>query len=122
MTTGEAGDDPTERARIAKAFAAAVNMTAAELEAWLKTPESRSVGFKHEGEGEAVGHAEGRRIVALKRKTKGDLTDEDLQHMQKTVGYVHRHLAQGGPEDKDAVATSRWRYSLKNWGHDPLKD
>ena len=39
--------------------------------------------------------------------------------MAKVVAYVHRHLAQGGP--KDDAEHSRWRYSLMNWGHDPLK-
>jgi len=34
------------------------------------------------------------------------------------VGQVHRHLAQR-PEDD--VEDSRWRYSLMNRGHDPLK-
>jgi hypothetical protein len=30
-------------------------------------------------------------------------------------------LAQG-PDHKSDIADSRWRYSLMNWGHDPLKD
>jgi hypothetical protein len=34
------------------------------------------------------------------------------------VGFIRRHLAQR-PENE---VTSRWRYSLMNWGHDPLKD
>jgi hypothetical protein len=38
--------------------------------------------------------------------------------MRKVVGYVARHKAQR-PEN---MVTSRWRYSLMNWGHDPLKD
>ena len=101
-------------------FSAAVNMTPAALDTWLATEDSRSVGWTHEGETEAVGHQEGRRIVAIKRKKKSDLSDEDYAHMRKVVGYVRRHLAQGGPEkDKER---SRWRYSLMNWGHDPLKD
>ncbi|UYY58335.1 DUF3140 domain-containing protein [Sphingomonas sp. S2-65] len=41
--------------------------------------------------------------------------------MAKVVGYVHRHLAQG-PDEKADIPGSRWRYSLMNWGHDPLKD
>ena len=94
-------------------------MTPAALDKWLGTEDSRSVGWTHEGESEAVGHQEGRRIVEMKRKTKADLTDEDYAHMRKVVGYVRRHLAQGGPaEDKEH---SRWRFSLMNWGHDPLK-
>ena len=39
--------------------------------------------------------------------------------MAKVTGYVHRHLAQGGPEDDKE--NSVWRYSLMNWGHDPMK-
>ena len=113
-------DDHHDRAEIARAFDEAVNMSPSELERWLETQESGAVGWIHEGESEAVGHQEGRRIVQIKRTKKADLTDEDYAHMRKVVGYVHRHLAQGGPaEDKEH---SRWRYSLMNWGHDPLKD
>lgn len=109
----------TEEAEVARDFRAAVNMTPAALEKWLATEESRSVGWTHDGESEAVGHEEGRRIVAIRRKRKADLTEDDYRHMRRVVGYVHRHLAQGGPkDDKDH---SRWRYSLMNWGHDPLK-
>ena len=109
-----------DKPAIAKDFAAAVNMMPAALEKWLETDDSKSVGWTHEGEGEAVGHQEGRRIVDIKGKKKTDLTDDDYRHMRKVVGYVHRHLAQGGPS-KD-TEHSRWRYSLMNWGHDPLKD
>ena len=111
-----------DHARIAKDFDEAVNMTPAALEKWLATDDSKAVGWKGpdgKGDGESVGHAEGQRIVAIKRKKKADLTDDDHAHMKKVVGYVHRHLAQGGPA-KD-VEQSRWRYSLMNWGHDPLK-
>jgi hypothetical protein len=38
--------------------------------------------------------------------------------MQRVNGYVKRHLGQG---PKDDVEDSKWRYSLMNWGHDPLK-
>ena len=94
-------------------------MTPAALDKWLGTEESRAVGWTHEGETEAVGHQEGRRIFEIKRRKKSDLTDDDYAHMRKVVGYVRRHLAQGGPAaDKEH---SRWRYSLMNWDHDPLK-
>jgi hypothetical protein len=111
-----------DRAETIKAFHEAVNMTPAALKKWLGTPESQEVGWKGEdghGAGESVGHHSGRQIVEILGKKRGDLTDDDLAHMKKVVGYVHRHLAQGGPaEDKEH---SRWRYSLMNWGHDPLK-
>ena len=106
-----------DRARIARDFADAVNMTAAEIEAWLETEESGKVGFRREGAGESVGHASGRRIVAILRARKGELDEDDYRHMSKVVGYVRRHLAQ----EPRNPATSRWRYSLMNWGHDPLK-
>ncbi len=38
--------------------------------------------------------------------------------MKKVSGYVHRHQAQKPSGD---VENSNWRYSLMNWGHDPLK-
>ena len=95
-------------------------MDARELEAWLKTDESRSVGSKGKdgGANESVGHASGRRIVKLLGKDGAAITRADLEHMRHVVGFVRRHLAQR-PEN---VFTSRWRYSLMNWGHDPAKD
>jgi len=112
-----AHDDDTDTVR--REFQEAVNMSAAELEEWLDTDESQSVGQKQGGSGESTGHAEGRRIVELLRRKKGDLTDGDLAHMRKVHGYVARHRAQ--EPGKEDVETSKRRYSLMNWGHDPLK-
>ncbi|MCS0635390.1 DUF3140 domain-containing protein [Streptomyces sp. LP05-1] len=98
-------------------FREAVNMTASELEKWLGTEESRSVGQSEDG-GESTGHASGRRIVKLLGTKKDDLTDDDLAHMRKVVGYVHRHLAQ---RPKGDTSDTAWRHSLMNWGHDPEK-
>jgi Protein of unknown function (DUF3140) len=100
-------------------FGALVNMSAAELSAWLRTSDSRRVGWKG-SDGtlrESVGHASGRRIVQLLAKDSADLTESDLRHMRKTIGFIRRHTAQ---EPANRVS-SRWRYSLMNWGHDPLK-
>ncbi|KAA1380851.1 DUF3140 domain-containing protein [Aeromicrobium fastidiosum] len=95
-----------------------VNMTASELEAWLDTDESKQVGQKSDGKRESTGHASGRRIIELPRTKKDDLTDADLAHMKKVHGYVERHLAQKPDGD---VSETPWRYSLMNWGHDPMK-
>jgi predicted ATP-dependent protease len=111
--------DDDERAEIYDAFREAVNMTPSELDEWLASDESAAVGRTREREDEAIGHKSGRRIVEIKRTRRADLTDDDYAHMRKVVGYVHRHVAQGGPSDDKAH--SRWRYSLMNWGHDPLK-
>ena len=108
-----------DREKVRREFDDAVNMTASEIEKWLKTDESKKVGFKGAdgSRGESVGHASGRRIVKILGKRQGDLTDEDYAHMRKVVGYVRRHSAQR-PEN---IYTSRWRYSLMNWGNDPTK-
>jgi hypothetical protein len=111
--------EPRELQRTALQFHEAVNLEADELEAWLETDESRSVGWRPDGRGESVGHASGRRIVRLLRTPEHELSDGDYRHMRKVVGYVHRHLAQRPEGD---VAHTRWRYSLLNWGHDPLLD
>jgi hypothetical protein len=95
----------------------AVNMTATELENWLETDESKSVGDK-DGGSESTGHKSGRHIVEILRTRKSELGDDDVAHMRKVVGYVHRHTAQRPSGD---VTETPWRYSLMNWGHDPLK-
>jgi len=110
-----------EQAEIRREFASAVNMAPAELETWLDSDDSKRVGWKGEdgkGSGESVGHKSGKRIVEIKRTKQADLSDEDYGHMKKVVGYVARHCAQGPAQD---VEHSDWRYSLMNWGHDPLK-
>jgi hypothetical protein len=108
-----------EKKTIRDDFADAVNMTPGQIEHWLETEKSKEVGWPedHEG-GESVGHHSGRRIVEIKHKKQADLTDDDYQHMRKVVGYVHRHMAQRPDGD---VTETRWRYSLMNWGHDPLR-
>ena len=110
---------PIDRKRVALEFSAVVNMTAAELRLWLETDGSRRVGWKgaDNGRPESDGHASGRVIVEILRKKRSELTADDFAHMRKVVGFVRRHRAQ---EPANPV-TSRWRYSLMNWGHDPLK-
>lgn len=104
--------------QVIEEFDEAVNMSARELEDWLETEESKSVG-QSDGGGESKGHASGRRIVEILGKNEGDYTDDDIDHMRRVVSYVHRHQAQ--EPQKEDLETSKWRYSLLNWGHDPLK-
>lgn len=108
-----------EDKQVREDFSDAVNMTPMELEHWLGTEESQQVGQKTGGSGESTGHESGRRIVELLQTTAGDLTDDDLAHMKKVTGFVKRHLAQ--QPSAESIEDSRWRYSLMNWGHDPLK-
>ena len=80
-----------ERKEIRQAFADRVNLQPNELEEWLETEESKSVGDESDTSKEATGHK---------------------------VNYIKRHTAQ--PPSGDVEDTA-WRYSLMNWGHDPLK-
>ena len=66
-----------DRQQIVKEFDEVVNMTPKELEEWLQTEESRSVG-QSDGGGESKGHKSGRRIVEIKRKKKTDNTDDRI--------------------------------------------
>jgi hypothetical protein len=109
-----------DRDKVWREFHDAVNMAPAEISEWLESDESRRVGWKGpdgKSAGESVGHASGRRIVKILEARRAELADDDWRHMRKVVGYVRRHLAQR-PENQ---VTSRWRYSLMNWGHDPIK-
>ena len=71
-----------------------VNMTAEELESWLKSGDSNSAGWpkgEANGDGETVGHDSGRRIVEIlianPDKKKDKYTDEQVEHMRKVVAY-----------------------------------
>lgn len=111
---------------VQREFRDAVNMSPGELESWLETAESRSVGWtgsdrsgEDAGGQESNGHESGRHIVRLLRTERGDLGEDDYGQMRRVVGYVHRHLAQA--PTKAEIETSRWRGSLMSWGHDPLE-
>ena len=109
--------DDNEKKEIRHTFDKVVNMSASQLETWLKTDESKSVGQTKDGEDESIGHKSGSRIINILGKKDAELTNDDYAHMEKVVSYVKRHSAQR----PDHVAGSNWAYSLKNWGHDPAK-
>ncbi|CAO1625928.1 unnamed protein product [Parajaminaea phylloscopi] len=113
---------------VVKEFNELVNMSASELEEWLKSDESEGSGWGGE-DGETKGHNSGRNIVEiLKKNPKKDPSkydDDDLTHMRKVVSYCKRHLAQESSlkerKSKEELEQSKSTRSLKNWGHDPLK-
>ncbi len=115
-----------QRREIREAYREVVNMTPAALKKWLASDESRSVGMTPQGEkvtapgaGGSVGHHMGERIIEIAGTKQSALTDDDYRDMRKVTGYVHRHIKQRPAGD---VEDTRWRHSLMNWGHEPLKD
>ncbi|KPM38853.1 hypothetical protein AK830_g7690 [Neonectria ditissima] len=111
-------------------FNTLVNMTAAELEEWLKSDDSNSAGWpKEDNNGETVGHDSGRKIVEILKsnpsKDPENYTEDQVTHMRKVVAYCKRHLAQeaSGNDKKSTAEVKKTKSyaSLKNWGHDFLK-
>jgi hypothetical protein len=102
--------------QIVRDFKQVVNMSPQQLQSWLKTEDSQKVGQKNGGD-ESIGHKSGERIVEL--LDRDDYSDDDLAHMRKVVSYVRRHSAQ---RPTGEIENTRWRYSLMNWGHDPIKE
>jgi hypothetical protein len=69
-----------------------VNMTAAELEKWLKSDDSQSAGWpKEDADGETVGHDSGKKIVDILQANPGKepdkYTEDDVSHMRRVVAY-----------------------------------
>ncbi|KEO73143.1 DUF3140 domain-containing protein [Anditalea andensis] len=95
-----------------------VNMTPSELEKWLETEESKSSGQGSEN-GQSIGYKSGKKIIKIKRTKKENLKEVDYKHMSKVNSYIARHSAQKPEGD---ISKTTWRYSLKNWGFDPLKN
>ena len=116
MSKAEGKKRDDDRRETIDSFHEAVNMAPGEIEQWLQTDESKAVGYKESEGDESVGHHSGKRIVEILRTKKADLDDDDIAHMRKVVGYVHRHSAQRPQGD---VRDTPWRHSLMNWGHDP---
>lgn len=110
--------DEKDNEKAYKEFKDLVNMTASELDKWLKTDESKNTGWDS-GDGEAIGHKSGKAIVDILHKKKADLDEEDYHQMHRVISYISRHKAQ---RPKGDVEDTRWNYSLKNWGYDYSKD
>lgn len=106
-----ASDDETRAT-----FATLVNMSAREIADWHKTKQSASVG-QDSGDGVSLGVKTGQRTIAL-LKTKRAPGADELKHMRRVVSFIRRLSMQAPRKNRE---TSRWRYALMNWGHDPLK-
>lgn len=108
-----------DRQAVIEGVEEAVNMSAPA--SWsagcAATPPARSAGPMRAGTSRSATI----RAAASSRcggKDHADSDDEDLAHMRKVVGVVHRHLAKRPDGD---VRDTRWRHSLTNRGHDPLR-
>jgi hypothetical protein len=97
-------------------FAKFVNMSAREIADWHKTEQSASVG-QDSGDGVSIGVKAGQRTIQLLRLKCAPNAD-DIKHMRRVISFIARLRKQSPRKNRE---TSRWRYALMNWGHDPLK-
>ncbi|GAA2060110.1 DUF3140 domain-containing protein [Streptomyces carpaticus] len=98
------GIDTGELDRLWAEFRGAVNMTSHELAAWLRTA------------GSDPAQDRGRRVLAILRKRRIDVTADDARLMREVLATVRAATtAPGG-----ATAGER-RYRLMSLGHDPLR-
>ncbi len=96
-------------------FHRVVNMTSAELAAWLRV---RDADERTEPLPEEAGSPTGRHVLAILQKRRTDLTEDDLKVMRKVVDSV---TAQTDVENEPEAESTRRRHRLMTLGHDPLK-
>ncbi|MDN3261913.1 DUF3140 domain-containing protein [Streptomyces sp. CSDS2] len=99
-------------------FHRVVNMSSAELAAWLKV---RDADEESEPLPERAGGETGQHVLAILQKRRTDLTEDDVRVMRQVVDTVGELVdAENEPEPESARDTGR-RHRLMTLGHDPLK-
>lgn len=96
-------------------FHRVVNMTSAELAAWLKV---RYADEETEPLPEQPGSPTGQHVLSILQKRKMDLTDDDLRVMRKVVDTVTSEVDM---ENEPVAEDTELRHRLMTIGHDPLK-
>jgi hypothetical protein len=102
---------------IKRDFNVLVNMSAQKLADWLETEESKSVGWHHEGHHESICHQSGG-TSSKSSEAAAASPKTTMPTCARSSRTFKRRLAQRPHHE---VEHTRWRYSLMNWGHDPLK-
>ncbi|CAM5616105.1 DUF3140 domain-containing protein [Streptomyces fumanus] len=96
-------------------FHRVVNMTSAELADWLRVRDAGETTEPLPGE---AGPATGRHVLAILRKRRTDLTEDDVRVMREVVETV---TAETDVENEPAAQDADRRHRLMTLGHDPLK-
>lgn len=96
-------------------FHSCVNMTSEQLRDWLLTRGSGPESFT--GDPDLDLPQPGRRILAVLRKRKVDLTRTDIETMREAVDQIQALLA---ARPANGATDDEWRHALLDRGHDPL--
>ncbi|MGW2032372.1 DUF3140 domain-containing protein [Streptomyces sp. NPDC001761] len=111
--------DALETEALWEDFHRVVNMTSAELATWLKV---RDADEETEPLPEEAGTPTGQHVLAILRKRRTDLTDDDIRVMHKVVDTVSDLVdPENEPEPESTPEDTRRRHRLMTLGHDPLK-
>ncbi|MEU6464330.1 DUF3140 domain-containing protein [Streptomyces sp. NPDC046976] len=111
--------DALETEALWEDFHRVVNMTSAELAAWLRV---RDADERTEPLPDEAGSATGRHVLAILQKRRTDLTDDDVRVMYKVVDTVGDLVDMADePEPERTPEDTRRRHRLMTLGHDPLK-
>lgn len=92
-----------------------VNMTSRELGDFLRL---QAADETTEALPDQAGTSLGRRVLGVLGKRRTDLTDDDVQAMEKAVRLIGE---QRGEEPEPTAGDDHWRRRLMALGHDPLK-
>jgi hypothetical protein len=96
-------------------FHRVVNMTSAELAAWLRVSDA---GEAAEPLPDRAGSSAGQHVLAILQKRRTDLTEADLGVMRDVVETVTEET---DAENEPVAEDTRRRHRLMTLGHDPLK-
>ena len=96
-------------------FHRVVNMTSRELSDWLRT---RSAAADAEELPDQAGTETGQHVLAILRKRKTDVDDDDIRVMRNVVDRVH---SERRDDLEPTQGEAHWRHRLMTIGHDPLK-
>ncbi|AYN38361.1 DUF3140 domain-containing protein [Streptomyces dangxiongensis] len=100
-------------------FHRVVNMTSAELAAWLTV---RDAAEETEPLPEASGSPTGRHVLAILQKRRTDLTEDDIRVMHRVVDTVDDPAdLENEPAPETTPEDTRRRHRLMTLGHDPLR-
>ncbi|MCE3030077.1 MULTISPECIES: DUF3140 domain-containing protein [Streptomyces] len=110
--------DALETEALWEDFHRVVNMTSAELAAWLRV---RDAEERSEPLPDEAGSATGRHVLAILQKRRTDLTDDDVRVMYKVVDTVGDLVDMDDEPEPERPDDTRRRHRLMTLGHDPLK-
>ncbi|MGH3097056.1 MAG: DUF3140 domain-containing protein [Streptosporangiales bacterium] len=106
-------EDPVPLEELWDRFHRAVNMTSRELAEWLGVTEEISPT-----PGATDPPSLGLGVLAILRKRRTDLTDDDIEVMRRVIEIIEEETEESAHE---LLSNERRRHRLLNVGHDPVR-